>query len=97
MKKLLIKSFSTLYNYEDFIHWHCLFSKNILDEIRKSKNTLVGVIGKRNNKFNSDYFDIPRHAKKSNIKGIYTNNINSKKTVSWIRKKTRFNFLHRME
>lgn len=64
-----------------------LFSKNILDEIRKSKNTLVGVIGKRNNKFNSDYCDIPRHAKKSNIKGIYTNNINSKKTVNWIRKK----------
>lgn len=64
-----------------------LFSKNIFDEIRKSKNTLVGVIGKRSNKFNSDYFDLIRYAKKLNINGVYTNNINSKKTVSWIRKK----------
>jgi len=39
-----------------------LFSKNIFDEIRKSKNILVGVIGKKNNKFNSDYFDITRYA-----------------------------------
>ena len=64
-----------------------LFSKNIFDEIRKSKNTLVGVIGKKNNKFNSDYFDITRYAKKLNVNGIYTNDINSKKTVNWIRKK----------
>ncbi len=75
-----------------------LFSKNIFDEIRKSKNILVGVIGKKNNKFNSDYFDITRYAKKQNIKGIYTKDINSKKTVSWIKKKkTRFNFLYWME
>ena len=46
-----------------------LFSKNIFDEIRKSKNTLVGVIGKKNNKFNSDYFDITRYAKKLNVNG----------------------------
>ena len=63
-----------------------LFSKNILDEMVKIKKYFSSV-RKKNNKFNSDYFDIPRHAKKLNIKGIYTNNINSKKTVSWIRKK----------
>lgn len=64
-----------------------LFSKNIFDEIRKSKNTIAGVIGKRNNKFNSDYFDITRYAKRFNINGIYTKDINSKKTISWVRKK----------
>lgn len=64
-----------------------LFSKNIFDEIRKSKNTIVGVIGKKNNKFNSDYFDMTKYAKKLNISGIYSSNINSKKTTSWIKKK----------
>ena len=63
-----------------------IFSKNIFDEIRKSKNTIVGVIGKKNNKFNSDYFDMTKYAKKLNISGIYSSNINSKKTTSWIKK-----------
>ena len=37
--------------------------KNILDEVIKSKNKIVGVIGKKS-KFNSDYYDLVKYSKK---------------------------------
>ena len=63
------------------------FSKSILDVILRSKNQIVGAIGKKNNNFNSDYFDIVKYSKARNIQSIYSKNINSKQTAKWIRKK----------
>ena len=63
------------------------FSKSILDVILRSKNQIVGAIGKKNNNFNSDYFDIVKYSKARNIQSIYSKNINSKRTAKWIRKK----------
>ena len=64
-----------------------LFSKNILDEIIKSKNEIVGVIGKRKSKFNSDYYDLVKYSKKKKIDTIYSDKINSIKIFRWIKKR----------
>ena len=64
-----------------------LFSKNILDEVIKSKNKIVGVIGKKDTKFNSDYYDLVRYAKRKKMDSIYTNDINSTKTIRWVKKR----------
>ena len=45
-----------------------IFSKNILDEIVKSKNKIVGVIGGTKTKFNSDYCDLVKYSKFKKIK-----------------------------
>tara|TARA_B100001093_G_scaffold419672_1_gene411305 strand:- start:6424 stop:7305 length:882 start_codon:yes stop_codon:yes gene_type:complete len=63
------------------------FSKKIFDEIIKSKNEIVGVIGKKKNNFNSDYFDITRYSKSVGIPSIQCKNINSKNTIDWIKRK----------
>ena len=63
------------------------FSKKIFDEIIKSKNEIVGVIGKKKNNFNSDYFDITRYSKSIGIPSIQCKNINSKKKIDWIKRK----------
>ena len=64
-----------------------LFSKNILDEIIKSKNKIVGVIGKKKSKFNSDYYDLVKHSKTKRIDSIYSDNINSIKILRWVKKR----------
>ena len=45
-----------------------LFSKSILDEIIKSKNEVIGVIGRKESKFNSDFCDIVKYSKKKEDK-----------------------------
>ena len=64
-----------------------LFSKNILEEVIKSKNNIVGVIGKKRNSFNSDYYDLVKYASKHNLDSIYTDNINSQKIIRWVKKR----------
>ncbi len=64
-----------------------LFSKNILDEILKSKNEIVGVIGKKKSKFNSDYFDMVKYSKIKRIDSTYSDNINSIKILQWVKKR----------
>ena len=64
-----------------------LFSKNILDEIIKSNNKIVGVIGKQKSGFNSDYYDLVKYSKTKKNDSIYSNNINSAKNVKWIKKR----------
>ena len=64
-----------------------LFSKNILDEIIKSQNEVIGVIGKKQFKFNSDYYDLVQYSKSKKIDSIYTNDINSLKILRWVKKK----------
>jgi len=64
-----------------------LFSKNILDEIIKSQNEVIGVIGKKQSKFNSDYYDLVQYSKSKKIDSIYTNNINSLKILRWVKKR----------
>ena len=64
-----------------------LFSKNILDEILKSKNKIVGIIGKKKSKFNSDYFDMVKYSKIKRIDSIYSDNINSIKILQWVKKR----------
>lgn len=63
------------------------FSKAIFDVIKNSENNLVGVIGKKNKKFNSDYFDLVKYSKKKKINSIYGDKINSNKTIKWIKEK----------
>ena len=41
-----------------------LFSKSILDGIIKSKNEVIGVIGRKESKFNSDFHDLVKYSKK---------------------------------
>lgn len=64
-----------------------LFSKSILDEIIKSKNEVIGVIGRKESKFNSDFHDLVKYSKKKKIKSIYTNDINSLKILKWVKKR----------
>jgi methionyl-tRNA formyltransferase len=64
-----------------------IFSKNILDEIIKSKNKIVGVIGGKKTKFNSDYCDLVKYSKFKKIDSIYAENINSNKILKWVKKK----------
>ena len=75
-----------------------IFSKNILDEIVKSKNKIVGVIGGEKKKFNSDLCDLVKYSKLKKIDSIYAKNINSNKILKWVKKKeARHYFLRRME
>ena len=75
-----------------------IFSKNILEEILKSQNKIVGVIGKKKSKFNSDYCDLVKYSKNKKIDTIYSNNVNAIKVLQWVKKKnTGYNFLHWME
>ena len=64
-----------------------LFSKNIFDEIIKSNNKVIGVIGKKQSKFNSDYYDLVKYAKRKKIESIYTNDINSLKILRWVKQR----------
>ena len=64
-----------------------LFSKSILDEIIKSKNEVIGVIGRKESKFNSDFCDLVKYSKKKKIKSIYTSDINSPKILNWVKKR----------
>ena len=63
-----------------------LFSKNILDEVIKSKNKIVGVIGKKI-KFNSDYYDLVKYSRKKRIDATYSDDINSNKILRWVKKR----------
>ncbi len=64
-----------------------LFSKNILDEVIKSKNKIVGVIGKKKSKFNSDYYDLVKYSRKKRIDATYSDDINSNKILRWVKKR----------
>lgn len=64
-----------------------LFSKNILDEVIKSKNQIVGVIGKKKTKYNSDYYDLVKYSRKLRIDAIYTDDINSTKILRWVKQR----------
>ena len=43
-------------------------------------------MGRKSSSFNSDYFDIVNYFKKKDIKSVYTNDINGKKSIPWITK-----------
>lgn len=62
-----------------------LFSKIILERLIKLNQELVGVISKKESKFNSDFHDIIPIAKKTNIPTFYSNDVNDDKTISWIK------------
>ncbi len=63
-----------------------IFSKNLIDDILKNKFEIKGIIGKKNNKFNSDYFDIVKYFKEKGINCTYSKDINNKRTYNWIKK-----------
>lgn len=63
-----------------------IFSKNLIDSILKNKFEIKGIIGKKKNDFNSDYFDIVKYFKKKGINCIYSEDINNKNTYNWIKK-----------
>ena len=64
-----------------------LFSKNILEEMIKSQAKIVGVIGKKKTKFNSDYYDLVKYSRSKKIDSIYSKDINADKISRWIKKK----------
>ena len=62
-----------------------IFSKNLIDDVLKNKFEIKGIIGKKNNKFNSDYFDIVKYFKEKGINCTYSKDINNKRTYNWIK------------
>ena len=64
-----------------------LFSKAILEQLIKLNLEIVGVCTKKKSEFNSDFFDLSKISLKHKIPTLYTSDINSNKTYSWIRKK----------
>ena len=62
------------------------FTSKIIDFLIKKKIFIDGVIGSKKSKYNSDHFDIVKFYKKK-FDGLYTKDINDKKTYSWIKNK----------
>ena len=60
-------------------------SEKILEKLLLINENIVGVISKDSSKFNSDFKDISFLAKKNKIAFHNTKNINSIKTISWIK------------
>ena len=62
------------------------FSKIILEKLVQLNAEIVGVISKKESDFNSDFYDIIPIAKKNKIPFLYSEDINDKKTITWINK-----------
>ena len=60
-------------------------SEKILEKLLLINENIVGVISKDNSKFNSDFKDISLLARKNKIAFHNTKNINSIKTITWIK------------
>jgi len=63
------------------------FSHHCLSEVLKNDGNVIGVITSNNINNNSDFSDLTPLAKDYNIPIHYTDNINNKDTVAWIRDK----------
>ena len=63
-----------------------LFSKFLLSHLIKKNYNIVGVQTKRRSNFNSDHFNLKTICVSRKIPCRYTNNINSKNSVKWLKK-----------
>ncbi|GAB6076185.1 formyltransferase family protein [Desulfurobacterium crinifex] len=64
-----------------------LFSAKALEKLVSMNANLVGVITKKESKFNSDFYDLSCIAEKNGIPWIYAKNINDTEVVKFIREK----------
>ncbi len=64
-----------------------IFSKKILMRLIKKKYNLCGIITKNKSNFNSDFLSLKPISKKYNIKYLTVQNINTKSTIDWIKKR----------
>lgn len=64
------------------------FSNNALEKLINLGEAVVGVVCKESSKFNSDFSDLGKIAKKNEIPFYYTKNINEKETENWIKEKS---------
>ena len=63
-----------------------LFSKFLLSHLIKKNYNIVGVQTKKKSNFNSDHFNLKKICIIQKIPCRYTNNINSKSSVKWLKK-----------
>jgi methionyl-tRNA formyltransferase len=61
------------------------FSYKTLEKIISLNGNITGVCTKKNSKFNSDYYDLTPLCHKNNIQYHYTDDINSKESLNWIK------------
>lgn len=61
------------------------FSEEALKKLLKMEENIVGIITKKESKFNSDFADLSYLAIRYNIPYIYVNNINSSETIDFIK------------
>ena len=64
------------------------FSENLLINLIESSENIVGVVSLKSPKYNADFSDISLIANGNNIDSISIDDINSRETISWIRKKS---------
>ena len=64
-----------------------IFSKKILTRLIKKKYNLCGIISKNKSNFNSDFLSLKPISKKYKIKYLAVQNINTKSTIDWIKKR----------
>ena len=64
------------------------FSENLLKYLIESSENIVGVVSLKSPKYNADFSDISLIANGNNIDSISIDDINSRETISWIRKKS---------
>jgi methionyl-tRNA formyltransferase len=63
-----------------------MFSEIIIKNFSSEKIEIVGIIGRRSNKLNSDHVDLRMIANGIHVPFHSTNDINSSKTISWAKK-----------
>ncbi|MEP1151834.1 MAG: formyltransferase family protein [Balneola sp.] len=63
------------------------FSANALKKLIDMNVEIVGVIGKKHSKFNSDFKDVARIAKERDIAHFYTSDINTEEVLDWVKSK----------
>ena len=63
-----------------------VFSKFLLSHMIKKRYNIVGVQTKKNSNFNSDHFDLKKICREKKILCRYSNNINDKNSINWMKK-----------
>lgn len=74
-----------IYKFSVLFIGSAIISEKILNKLIQKKINIVGIVGKKRIK-NSDSVDLRKIAIKNRINFTYSKNINSIKTVSWIKK-----------
>ncbi len=61
-----------------------IFSAVVLEKLINMNSNIVGIVTKKSSNFNSDFFDLSSIAERNSIPWIYSEDINSTKTIKFI-------------